>query len=251
MAPRSSARRRRNCISRCFATVVSIRSAKCPLWPGRSGPLSSLISGSFASASPPAVASAGAPPPLLQTARRVPPDLPLPQDRGEYGPPRVGGGRNSRRQGCLRRRTGPGTWLSPPSPRLFSLRNSLPWLNASLQGQGLAFAPSERPPGHAGSPRDGADPAGAWRAGQAPPFQPPRPRLPAAAAGGPRTAAQVAQPRQAGAAERGPRERGGLGRTLRRLPGLPSPPTRPSRLASASVPPSRLEAKATGPGRRR
>ena len=41
----------------------------------------------------------------------------LPRRYGEYGPPREGG-RNARRQGCLGRRAGPGTWFPPdPSPR--------------------------------------------------------------------------------------------------------------------------------------
>ena len=140
----------RNCIiSRCFATVVSVRSAKCPLWPGRSGPLSSLISGSFASASPPAVASAGAPPPLLQTARRVPPDLPLPQDRGEHGPPRGGGGGIHGFRGASGdvRVLGPGfspdlrpPRATPPAPLVLP-PESLPWLNASLRGPGLPSPP--------------------------------------------------------------------------------------------------------------
>ena len=96
-------------------------------------------------------------------------------------------GRNSRLQGCLRRRTGPGTWLSPrsppparPPPRPACSPSGITPVAQRLPSREarLAFAPSERPPGHAGSPRGGADPAGAWWAGQARPFQPPRPRPP-------------------------------------------------------------------------
>ena len=141
---------------------------------------------------------------------------------------------------------------APPLAPLVLPPESLPWLNASLQGrQGLPSPPlSAR---RAMRALLGAVRTLLVRGGPARHVLSSlrAPGLPAAAAGRPRTAAQVARPRQAGAAERGPRERGGLGRALGRLPSLPSPPTRPSRLASASVLPSRLEAKATGPGRRR